>query len=79
VPVGVLLVLKTLEDEQYVAIKAYKFTILRDFLRYHIMHICAIPIQSTDSMITKQEAFIYITRTTIFVQNYNIVDKTVLQ
>ena len=43
VSVGVLFVLKTLEDEQYVVIKAYKFTILRDFLYYHTMDICAIP------------------------------------
>ena len=33
-PLGVLLVIKTLEDEQYVVIKAYKFTVFeiwRDF------------------------------------------------
>ena len=35
-PLGMFFFMKTLEDEQYVVIKCYKFTILRDFL-YHIL------------------------------------------
>ena len=31
-PLGMLFVMKTLEDEQYVGIKAYKFTIYEEFL-----------------------------------------------
>jgi len=50
----VLLVIKTLEDECYVVIKAYKLTvfeILRDFLYCHILRVRAIPtLESTDSM-----------------------------
>jgi len=47
-----LLVMKTLEDEWYVNIKAYKFTVfetLRDSLYCQILLVQAI-IQSTDSM-----------------------------
>jgi len=39
-----LFVMKTLKDEGYIVIKAYKFTvfeILRDY--YHILCVCAIP------------------------------------
>ena len=46
VPLGVLLVMKTLEDEWYVVIRAYKlavFEILRDFLYCNILHVRAIP------------------------------------
>ena len=54
-PLGVLLVIKTLEDEWYVVIKAYKLTvfeILRYFLYCHILRVHAIPtLESTDSMI----------------------------
>ena len=54
-PLGVLLVTKTLEDEWYVVIKAYKlavFEILVDFLYCHILRVRAIPtLESTDSMI----------------------------
>ena len=54
-PLGVLLVMKTLEDEWYVVIKAYKlafFEILGDFLYCHILRVRAIPtLESTDSMI----------------------------
>ena len=32
VPVGMLFVTKTLEDEQYVVIKAYKFTVFERFI-----------------------------------------------
>jgi len=38
--------MKTLEGEQWVVIKAYKFTvveILREFLYYHILCVCDIP------------------------------------
>jgi len=47
------LVVETLEDEWYVAVNAYKFTlfeILRDsfcFLFYHILRLHTIPIDST--------------------------------
>ena len=57
-PLGVLLVMKTLEDEWYVVIKAYKlavFEILGDFFLYchNILRVRAIPtLESTDSMIT---------------------------
>ena len=37
---GVMLVIKILEDERYIVIKAYK---LRDFLYYHILCVHAIP------------------------------------
>jgi len=51
-PLGVLLVMKTLEDEWYVAIKAYKlsvFEILGDFLYCYILRVRAIPtLESTD-------------------------------
>jgi len=36
---GVLFIMKTLEDEWYIVIKAYKLTVLRN---YHILHVCAI-------------------------------------
>jgi len=52
VPQDMLLVMKTLEDEWYVNIKAYKFTvfeILRDSLYCQILLVQAI-IQSTDSI-----------------------------
>ena len=45
-PLGVFFVMKTLGDEWYVDIKAYKLTvfdILRDFLYCHILHVRAIP------------------------------------
>ena len=54
---GALLVMKTLEDEWYVVIKAYKlavFEILGDFFLYchNILRVRAIPtLESTDSMI----------------------------
>jgi len=41
---AVLLVMKILKDEQYIVIKAYKFTIfenLRDLLHYHIIIACS--------------------------------------
>jgi len=54
-PLGVLLVMKTLDNEWYVVIKPYKLTvfeILRSFLYCHILHVRAIPIlEFTDSMI----------------------------
>ena len=37
-PLGVFLVMKSLEDEQYVAIKAHKFTILERFLDIVCVH-----------------------------------------
>ena len=50
-----MLVIKTLEDEWYVVIKAYKLTvfeILRYFLYCLILRVHAIPtLESTDSMI----------------------------
>jgi len=55
VPLGVMLVMKTLEDEWYVVIKAYKlavFEILGDFFRIAIYCVRAIPtLESTASMI----------------------------
>ena len=57
-PLGFFFVMKTLGDEWYVVIKAYKLTvfdILRDFLYCHILHVRAIPIlESTDSMILSE-------------------------
>ena len=53
-PLGVLLVMKTLEDEWYVVIKAKLavFEILGDFLYCHILRVRAIhTLESTDSMI----------------------------
>jgi len=54
-PLGDLLVMKTLDDEWYVVIKAYKptvFEILRIFWYCHILHVHAIPtLESTDSMV----------------------------
>ena len=54
-PLGVLLVMKTLEDRWYIVINAYQFTVFeiwRDFLYYHILHVRAIPtLESTDSTI----------------------------
>ena len=49
-PLGVFLVMKTLEDEQYVAIKAHKFTILERFLDIVGVH-AILHIESTDSVI----------------------------
>jgi len=47
--------MKTLEDEWYIVIEAYKLTcfeILRNFLHCHILRVHAIPtLESTDSMI----------------------------
>jgi len=47
VPLGVLFVMKTPEDdERYIVITAYKlavFEILMYFLYLHILHVCAIP------------------------------------
>ena len=44
--------LKTLEDEWYVVIKAYKLTVFEIFLYCHILCVRAIPtLESTDSMI----------------------------
>ena len=46
IPLGVLFIMKTLEDEEYVIIKAYRFTvfeILLDFLYYHILCVRTIP------------------------------------
>ena len=43
---GVLLVMKTLEDERYVVIKAYKCSvseIWRDFLYWHVLRVRRIP------------------------------------
>jgi len=37
---GVVFIMKILEDEKCIVIKAYK---LRDFLYYHILHVHAIP------------------------------------
>ena len=45
-PLGVLLVMKTLEDEWHVVIKA---TVFETFFCYNILRVCAI--QSTDSII----------------------------
>ena len=45
-PLGMLFIMKTLEDEQQVVITAYKlavFEILRVFLYKHILCVCAIP------------------------------------
>ena len=40
---GHVVVMKTLEDEQYIVIKAYKFTVCERFLYYHMLHVRAIP------------------------------------
>ena len=42
-PLGVLLVKKTLDDEWYVVIKAYKLTIFEIFRNVYILHVRAIP------------------------------------
>ena len=45
-PLGMLFVMKTLEGERWVVIKAYKFTVvetLKDFLYYHILRVCDTP------------------------------------
>ena len=42
-PLGMLFVMKTLEDEQQVVITASVFEILRVFLYKHILCVCAIP------------------------------------
>jgi len=36
---GMLFIMKTLEDERYIVIKAYKLTVLRN---YYVLHVCAI-------------------------------------
>jgi len=44
--------MKTLEDELYVIIKAYKFTVFEILMYCHILRVCAIPtLESTNSMI----------------------------
>jgi len=44
--------MKTLEDERYVVIKAYKLRFWEIFLYCHILHVRTIPtLESTDSMI----------------------------
>ena len=53
---GVLLVMKTLEDERYVVIKAYKCTvseIWRDFfcIGMYCVYVVSLHIDSTESMI----------------------------
>ena len=55
---GVLLVMKTLEDERYVVIKAYKCTvseICRDFfcIGMYCVYVVSLHIDSTESMINK--------------------------
>ena len=55
---GVLLVMKTLEDERYVVIKAYKCTvseIWRDFfcIGMYCVYVVSLHIDSTESMINK--------------------------
>jgi len=55
---GVLLVKKTLEDEQYVFIKAYKLTVFEILINFFCIAIYCVSalslhIESTDSMITK--------------------------
>jgi len=42
-PLGVLLVMKTLEDEQYVVIKAYKFTIFEIWRDFNVLSYIACP------------------------------------
>jgi len=42
-PLGVLLVMKKLEDEQYVAIKAYKLTIFEIWRDFHVLPYIACP------------------------------------
>ena len=42
-PLGVLLVLKTLEDEQYVVIKAYKFTVFEIWRDFNVLSYIACP------------------------------------
>jgi len=63
VPLGVLLVMKTLEDEWYVVIKDYKLSVFDIFPQYesfflycHVLRVHAIPtLESTDSMIWVME------------------------
>ena len=43
VPLGVLLVMKTLEDEQYVVIKAYKFTVLEIWRDFNVLSYIVCP------------------------------------
>ena len=42
-PLGVLLVMKTLEDEQYVVIKAYKFTVFEIWRDFNVLPYIACP------------------------------------
>ena len=42
-PLGVLLVMKTLEDEQYVVIKAYKFTVFEIWRDFNVLSYTACP------------------------------------
>jgi len=42
-PLGVLLVMETLEDEQYVVIKAYKFTVFEIWRDFNVLSYIACP------------------------------------
>ena len=42
-PLGVLLVMKTLEDEQYVVIMAYKFTVFEIWRDFNVLSYIACP------------------------------------
>ena len=42
-PLGVLLVMKTLEDEQYIVIKAYKFTVFEIWRDFNVLSYIACP------------------------------------
>ena len=42
-PLGVLLVMKTLEDEQYVVIKAYKFTVFEIWRDFNVLSYITCP------------------------------------
>ena len=37
VPLGILFIMKALEDERHIVMKTSKFTILSDFLYYHTL------------------------------------------
>ena len=61
-PVGMLFIMKTFEDEWYVVIKAHKFMvfeILRDFLYYHIYCVSALSLhlESTNSTMSEHLCF----------------------
>ena len=53
---GVFFVMKTLEGERYVVIKAYKFTVFERFffniIKVHCMSALSLRIETTDSIIT---------------------------